>query len=212
MNTKINYNCDSSYATRGCFQIYKKTRDWHYRQRPEMKAKTRKRKQEYHQRPEVKARKREQQKIWRKRPEVRERLRIQSRIEEQKPERKKKRLEYGRQIEVKKRRQKKYNTPEGKRARRNYTLGKKYGITVEDKEKKFEEQKGLCDFCKKPFKSIWGKNVCCVDHDHNSGRIRALLCNKCNMGVDRDSIALMKKKIQYREHHQILDLMDSKTA
>lgn len=180
---------------------------------------------EYRQRPEVKAKKREQQRERNKKPDVIENKRLyniayrENNKEKIKIYNKNRREKYKNDPESRENRKKiarEYYHKPGIRERyvgmngRAITLKQRYGITIKDKERMFEIQKGLCDICKKPFKSLWGTMECLVDHDHESGRIRGLLCNKCNLELYKDSISTMKNKIKYIEHHQILDLMDSK--
>lgn len=56
----------------------------------------------------------------------------------------------------------------------DYHLRRHYGITLAQFEALAREQRGLCAICKQPRKL-------CVDHCHATGRVRALLCNNCNM-------------------------------
>ena len=56
-------------------------------------------------------------------------------------------------------------------------LKRTYGITLEDYYKMTDEQDGLCKICKiKPEKLY-------VDHCHDTGIVRGLLCNQCNAGI-----------------------------
>ncbi len=59
---------------------------------------------------------------------------------------------------------------------RNANLTKKYGITVEEYEYFLQAQDGKCALC---GKEPTGKRLA-VDHDHNTGEVRALLCSFCN--------------------------------
>ena len=80
---------------------------------------------------------------------------------------------------------------ESKRKARSRILLKNYGITLEEQEKMFDEQGGKCanPLCDTKFpslnerlkKSIGG----CMqtDHDHDTGKVRGLLCNVCNMSL-----------------------------
>ena len=52
----------------------------------------------------------------------------------------------------------------------------KYGITAEQYNKMLAEQNGVCAICGRPPKT---KRLH-VDHDHKTGKIRALLCMMCN--------------------------------
>jgi hypothetical protein len=85
--------------------------------------------------------------------------------------------------------------PEGvRRAQRDANLRRNYGIDLERYEEMHAEQDGLCAVCRHPEES--GRNLA-VDHCHASGRVRALLCGKCNaaLGLLREdrwnAIALM---------------------
>jgi endogenous inhibitor of DNA gyrase (YacG/DUF329 family) len=52
-----------------------------------------------------------------------------------------------------------------------------YGITVDDYDHMFALQGGVCAICKDVCGT--GRRLC-VDHDHNTGRVRGLLCMSCN--------------------------------
>lgn len=56
---------------------------------------------------------------------------------------------------------------------------KKFSITEEDYQKMFDKQMGLCAICHKPESEI----KLAVDHDHDTGKVRGLLCKRCNMGI-----------------------------
>ncbi len=77
-------------------------------------------------------------------------------------------------------------------------LKKLYGLTIEDFDDMLVEQKGACRVCAGPS---LGRGVYHVDHDHETGRIRGLLCHKCNvaLGMVRDSTDHLKALITYLE-------------
>lgn len=59
----------------------------------------------------------------------------------------------------------------------------RYGITIEDYERMYNAQGGVCAICKEPEtrKSKTGKPMSLsVDHDHKTGKVRDLLCVACN--------------------------------
>lgn len=61
---------------------------------------------------------------------------------------------------------------------RNTNLKVKYGITSNEYDLMFSEQKGLCKICKKHQDEL--KRILCVDHCHATGEVRGLLCDTCN--------------------------------
>lgn len=66
---------------------------------------------------------------------------------------------------------------------RDGQLASKYGITREQYDNLFEQQGGLCAICKQPETVKTGAGVIrrlAVDHDHDTGRVRGLLCYRCN--------------------------------
>lgn len=60
---------------------------------------------------------------------------------------------------------------------KNYELKKDFGITKEMYDILYEIQDGVCAIC---GKEEINKSLA-VDHNHNNGKIRKLLCMKCNM-------------------------------
>lgn len=69
------------------------------------------------------------------------------------------------------------------------------------------EQNGVCAICEKPETTMRkGKlKALAVDHDHESGRVRSLLCQRCNMalGMVDDDVALLRKFIDYVTSAQV---------
>jgi hypothetical protein len=75
-------------------------------------------------------------------------------------------------------------------------LKKHYGITLEDYNEMFSAQDGKCAICSGGPN---GEKRLCVDHCHSTGKVRGLLCDKCNVGLGRfnDDLALLEKAIEY---------------
>ncbi len=71
-----------------------------------------------------------------------------------------------------------------------------FGLTVDEYDRLLEVQGGLCAICGK--KCSTGKRLS-VDHDHDTGRVRGLLCMKCNLiiGHANDSVTLLRAVILY---------------
>jgi hypothetical protein len=78
-------------------------------------------------------------------------------------------------------------------------LRARYGITVADLDALTAKQEGLCALCGEPPK--FGKRLH-IDHSHETGRVRGLLCLQCNAGLGqlRDDPALLRRAIAYLEH------------
>ena len=64
---------------------------------------------------------------------------------------------------------------------RKWKLKNKYNISEEDYYFLLEKQHGGCAICGGLPSS--NKEFFCVDHDHNTGQVRGLLCDKCNRGI-----------------------------
>lgn len=77
-------------------------------------------------------------------------------------------------------------------------LLKKYGLTDECYNKMLHEQNNSCSICLS-MESGTEKGVFCVDHDHNSGIVRGLLCRPCNiaLGLFKDNETTLMKAIEY---------------
>lgn len=85
--------------------------------------------------------------------------------------------------------------------RRNTLLKNKYKITTEDFLKIHSSQNGCCAICNISEENF-GKFLS-VDHEHSSGKVRGLLCQKCNLllGNAKDSIDILIKAIEYLGKH-----------
>lgn len=62
-------------------------------------------------------------------------------------------------------------------------LRKKFGITLEQFNQILEEQNGVCAICGKKETRVCRGTKCrlSVDHNHETGKIRELLCSNCNV-------------------------------
>ena len=59
--------------------------------------------------------------------------------------------------------------------RRRWNLAKRYGITLEQYADIWNRQGGLCGVCRKTHRKM------VVDHDHDTGKVRGILCHPCNV-------------------------------
>jgi hypothetical protein len=81
---------------------------------------------------------------------------------------------------------------------RESVLRNTYGIGVDDWQRFFEAQGGMCAGCKTALERYRGTHV---DHCHASGRVRGLLCVSCNLvlGKVKDSPETLRRLALYIE-------------
>jgi len=100
-------------------------------------------------------------------------------------------------------------------ARKRYTtdgrwekqLKDRFGLSSKQYWDMHADQEGLCAICGKP--QCVGTKLD-VDHDHKTGKVRALLCRHCNAGIGllKDSIRLVERALGYLCKHAGLDISD----
>ncbi len=81
------------------------------------------------------------------------------------------------------------------------TLKRMYGMTGDDYAVLLKSQHGVCAICKQTERKIVNgepQNLS-VDHDHVTGKVRGLLCSRCNLFLGRieDSIQILCSAIDY---------------
>jgi hypothetical protein len=101
--------------------------------------------------------------------------------------------------------------PGGVSAQRKY----RYGISGASYQKLLKDQHGKCAACG-DGETVLGRSgsvrSLSVDHCHGSGKIRGLLCDRCNniLGRAKDSAGLLRRLASYVEvsetGHTVLDL------
>lgn len=74
-----------------------------------------------------------------------------------------------------------------------------YGLSPEATAAMLDAQQAQCAICTRAIHD--GPDGFCVDHDHKSGRIRGLLCRKCNvlLGMAADEPSILAAAIRYLE-------------
>lgn len=74
-----------------------------------------------------------------------------------------------------------------------------HGITIDDYNNMLIEQDNKCAICKSSKSNTKLTNVFYIDHDHKTGKVRGLLCNKCNfaLGQFNDDISILQNAIKY---------------
>lgn len=90
---------------------------------------------------------------------------------------------------------------------KNAYYKRNYGIDDATLEQMKKDQDYKCYLCHSEGFLI-GKNnhneKLAVDHDHNTGKVRKLLCHNCNraLGLFKDNPELMRKAASYVEEHK----------
>lgn len=78
------------------------------------------------------------------------------------------------------------HSKKGQETHRRYQLKSLYGITLEEYDRLLAKQNGVCAVC---LRAPYGKyKWLYVDHDHSTGKIRGLLCLRCNFLVEHESL------------------------
>ncbi len=78
-------------------------------------------------------------------------------------------------------------------------------MTQERYEQMLVEQNGLCAICQGPPQNYgYSANKLMIDHDHRTGEVRGLLCNKCNsgLGMFREKRRHLRSAMDYLEKHR----------
>lgn len=77
---------------------------------------------------------------------------------------------------------------------KKYRLRKKYNMTLDDYDDLMKKQENRCGICNKFFKKIPD-----LDHNHQTGKIRGLLCHNCNLllGLCSENESILLNAIQW---------------
>jgi hypothetical protein len=114
--------------------------------------------------------------------------------------RKQQKKRYDGNAEFARARQRKYNA-HNPQVMRKINLKKKYGITLEQYNTMFIFQGGVCLVCgQSEIVTRLGKiKNLAIDHNHVTGKIRGLLCQKCNqaLGLLNDNPVIIKSLLKY---------------
>lgn len=85
---------------------------------------------------------------------------------------------------------------------RSIRLKNRHGITLNDYNEILRDQNNCCLICGSENTRYKGEmRVLVVDHCHDTGKIRGLLCNLCNLGLGyfKDRVDLLSRAITYLE-------------
>ena len=90
------------------------------------------------------------------------------------------------------------NPKEYKQSQLRQRRKREYGLSDEDMSSMLKLQDYKCEICQ--IDIDWG---CHVDHNHNTGKVRGLLCATCNtgLGMFRDNSVILNNAINYLTKH-----------
>ena len=96
-------------------------------------------------------------------------------------------------------------TKKYKRAVYAGNIKRKYGVTIEQYDLMFKCQDGVCAICHKPEPRHYNgvRMRLAVDHNHDTGEARQLLCSKCNfvIGLAQEDPDILEKAVSYLNKH-----------
>lgn len=104
--------------------------------------------------------------------------------------------------------------PELRRRRRDYEARRMYGLTPGELSRLADEQGGACAICghvpqkedraHPRFRRGFASALLHIDHDHVTGKVRALLCGKCNIliGLADEDCDRLTAAIEYLRGHK----------
>lgn len=74
----------------------------------------------------------------------------------------------------------------------------KYGLSLAQRQRLLEQNNYCCYLCNRPAKIFPSKGLH-VDHNHETGKVRGMLCNRCNRGLGffKDSASELRKAADY---------------
>ena len=86
---------------------------------------------------------------------------------------------------------------------KKYSLKSKYNLTEEDYQELLIKQNHKCAICGIDQEELPNKKLY-VDHDHETGQVRELLCHNCNvsLGLLKESVFTLTNAIAYINKHK----------
>lgn len=85
-------------------------------------------------------------------------------------------------------------------SREDAIMRRQYGISLNEFEGLLQYQEGCCAICKKPIDAL--NRRANIDHCHQTGEVRGLLCTGCNTSLGRlgDTIEGLRRALDYLEN------------
>lgn len=91
------------------------------------------------------------------------------------------------------------NKDQCKKSDRAYYLKNNYNLSIDDYNQLFNSQDGKCKTCETHQSEL--NRPLCVDHNHDTGKVRGLLCNNCNraFGLLKENVKTLTNLITYKQ-------------
>lgn len=85
-------------------------------------------------------------------------------------------------------------------------LKNSYGITVEERQELLNKQNGRCAICAKTPEEAGKTPYLTIDHNHETGAVRELLCVACNLmlgKIESNRVSIQKFLVYIEKHNEI---------
>lgn len=101
------------------------------------------------------------------------------------------------------RRKKMSEHPDYSANNRRAGLKSKYGLTPEQADEMLAVQNGQCSSCQTSIEFDGTSRNACIDHNHATNEVRAILCWRCNivLGVAQENPERLRALADYVENH-----------
>lgn len=97
--------------------------------------------------------------------------------------------------------------PERRKQMMGGHIKRKYGLSLEQYDKMLEQQQNKCAICEIQFpESFQEWNRPCVDHNHQTNKVRGILCRKCNISLHYiENFKFWKSARKYLQFNDVED-------
>lgn len=98
---------------------------------------------------------------------------------------------------------KRNNPDKTKAALRKGWYKRKYGLSLEEREELLKSTNYSCAICNRHFDTF--ERGLHIDHNHETGKVRSVLCPSCNLGLGsfKDDASLLKVAASYLEKYEV---------